>query len=214
MIFWSNEHLDRPLTPQPLTPRQHKPRNTSVYLNPKCHYFTLFIHFKLLIFDKSSLFWGTTRLTLTRPLRKKLRTRWFFDVSKVEESSFFKSDLTDPLRFFDAHLFENINQSPFSFHFSVVFILRSCLWVRWFYSLFERMKRKKDVYSHKPIFNYMIWYKKVPIFCRIRWVSDDPQFFAQRACEGVNRSGAWGLTLFSLDCSIFLSIRIEKCLIL
>ena len=28
-------------------------------------------------------------LTLTRPLRRKLRMRWFFDVSKVKESSFF-----------------------------------------------------------------------------------------------------------------------------
>ena len=37
-------------------------------------------------------------LTLTRPLRRKLQMRWFFDVSKVKESSFFfKSDLTDPL---------------------------------------------------------------------------------------------------------------------
>ena len=38
-------------------------------------------------------------LTLTRPLRRKLRMTWFFDVSKVKESSFFLSDLTDPLRF-------------------------------------------------------------------------------------------------------------------
>ena len=29
------------------------------------------------------------KLTLRRPLRKKLRMRWFFDVSKVKESSFF-----------------------------------------------------------------------------------------------------------------------------
>ena len=35
--------------------------------------------------------------------------RWFFDVSKVKESSFFKSDLTDLT--LDAHLFENINFS-------------------------------------------------------------------------------------------------------
>ena len=28
-------------------------------------------------------------LTLTRPLRRRLRMRWFFDVSKVKESSFF-----------------------------------------------------------------------------------------------------------------------------
>ena len=36
--------------------------------------------------------WG---LTLRRPLRKKLRMRWYFDVSEVKESSFLKSDLTD-----------------------------------------------------------------------------------------------------------------------
>ena len=34
-------------------------------------------------------------LTLRRPLRRKLRMSSFFDVSKVKESSFFKSDLTD-----------------------------------------------------------------------------------------------------------------------
>ena len=48
-----------------------------------------------------------------------LRMSWFFDVSKVKESSFSKSDLTDPPQIFDAHLLENNNLSPFSFHFSV-----------------------------------------------------------------------------------------------
>ena len=41
-------------------------------------------------------------LTLTRPLRRKLRMRWFFELSKVKESSFFKSDLTDLPQIFDA----------------------------------------------------------------------------------------------------------------
>ena len=58
-------------------------------------------------------------LILTRPLRIKLRMRWFFDVSKVKELSFFKSDLTDPHQIFDAHLLEKTNLSPSSFHFSV-----------------------------------------------------------------------------------------------
>ena len=44
-------------------------------------------------------------LTLTRPLRRKLRIRLVFDVSKVKESSFFKSDLTDPPQIIEAHLF-------------------------------------------------------------------------------------------------------------
>ena len=51
-------------------------------------------------------------LTLRRPLRKKLRMRWFFDVSG-KESSFFKSDFTDPPQIFNAHLLENTNLSPF-----------------------------------------------------------------------------------------------------
>ena len=45
-----------------------------------------------------------TMLTLRRRLRRKLRMRWFFDVSKVKESSFFKSNLTEPPQIFDARL--------------------------------------------------------------------------------------------------------------
>ena len=52
------------------------------------------------------------RLTLRRPLRKKMRMRWFFDVSEVKESIFLKSDLTDPPQIFDARLLENTNFSP------------------------------------------------------------------------------------------------------
>ena len=59
-------------------------------------------------------------LTLTRPLRRKLRMRWFFDVSKVKESSFFKSDLTDPHQIFDAHLLENTNLTLPAFIFQWV----------------------------------------------------------------------------------------------
>ena len=62
-------------------------------------------------------------LTLRRPLRRKLRMRWFFDVSEVKESSSFKSDLTDPPQIFDVHRLENT--SPFKFHFSVDFITKS-----------------------------------------------------------------------------------------
>ena len=51
---------------------------------------------------------------------------WFFDVFKVKESRFFKSDLTDPPQIFDAHLLENTNLSPSRFHFSVSFISKSC----------------------------------------------------------------------------------------
>ena len=58
-------------------------------------------------------------------MRKKLRMRWFFDVSKVKESSFFvKSGLTDISQIFDAHVLENTNLSPSSFHFSVGFYIK------------------------------------------------------------------------------------------
>ena len=67
-----------------------------------------------------------SNLTLRRQLRRKLRMRWFFNISKMKESSFSKSDLTDPPQNFDAHLLENMDLSPSRFHFSVGFILRSC----------------------------------------------------------------------------------------
>ena len=49
------------------------------------------IHY-LIIFEKRR----KHLLTLTRPLRRKLQMKWFFDVPKVKELRFFKSDLTDP----------------------------------------------------------------------------------------------------------------------
>ena len=58
---------------------------------------------------KAKLYKILVLLTLRGPLRKKLRMSWFFEVSKVKESSFLKSDLTDPPQIFDAHLLENTN---------------------------------------------------------------------------------------------------------
>ena len=70
---------------------------------------------------------NTNSLTLRRSLREKLRMRWFFDISKVKDSIFFKkSDLTDPPQIFDAHLLGNTDLSPSRFYFSVGFISRSC----------------------------------------------------------------------------------------
>ena len=65
-------------------------------------------------------------ITLRRLLRRKLRMRSFFVISKVKESSFLKSDLTDPPQIFDAHFLENTDFSPSRFKFSVGFISRSC----------------------------------------------------------------------------------------
>ena len=89
-------------------------------------------------------------LTLTRPLRRKLRMR-FFDVSKVKESSSFKSDLTDPPSDFWCASFGKYKFNGF--------IAYTNEW-DW--------RDKNDVYSHLPTFNHFILYKKIPIFCLIR----------------------------------------------
>ena len=52
--------------------------------------------FKLAQASQETVMMKMKQLTLTRPMRRKLRMRWFFDVSKVKKSSFFKSDLTVP----------------------------------------------------------------------------------------------------------------------
>ena len=105
-------------------------------------------------------------LTLRHPLHKKLRMRWFFDVSKVKESSFLKIGPHWPRQIFDAHLFKNTDLSHFRFHFPVSFYIKIMFWVRWLYSLFGRMrlKRRNDVYSHYPTFNHIILYKKGTFF--------------------------------------------------
>ena len=74
-----------------------------------------------------------------------------------------------PPQIFDAHLLENTNLSPSSFHFSVGFYITIMFWVRWFYSLFERMRsRRKKMFIHTnhPLIT-SFYIKKVPIFCRI-----------------------------------------------
>ena len=79
-------------------------------------------------------FFGWFQKNLTRfpiifflaSLRRKLRMRWFFDVSKVRESNFFKSDLTDPPSHFRCTFFGPILALP-AFIFQWIFISRSVL---------------------------------------------------------------------------------------
>ena len=79
----------------------------------------------LLVFPVRLIFQVYT-LTRRRPLRRKLRMRWFFDISRVKESSFFKSDLTDPPSDFWCASFGKYQFKPFQISFSVGFISRSC----------------------------------------------------------------------------------------
>ena len=79
-------------------------------------------------------------LTLRRPLRRKVRMRWFFDVFQVKESSFFISDLTDPPSDFWCASFGKYYFKPFKISFFIGFYTKIMFGVRWFYSLFERMR--------------------------------------------------------------------------
>ena len=70
-------------------------------------------------------------------------------------------------------------------------------WVRWFYSLFERMrlKRKKTMFilTNQPLIT-SFYINKAPIFCRISDASAlIRNFLCKRRVRGVNRSGVWGL---------------------
>ena len=55
---------------------------------------------------------------------------------------------------------------PFQLSFLVDFYIKITFLVRWFYSLFERMrlKRKNDVNSHLHAFNHIVLYKRYLFF--------------------------------------------------
>ena len=59
-------------------------------------------------------------------IAQKVSDEVAFDVSKVKESSFFKSDLSDPTQILDAHLLKNTNLSRSSIHRSVGFYIKVC----------------------------------------------------------------------------------------
>ena len=101
------------------------------------------IHFKYAHWEFFIVPWGFSSLTLRRPLRRKLRMRWFFDIFKVKESSFFKSDLTDPPSYFWCASFGNYRFKPFQISFFNEFHIKIMFLVRWFCSLFERMRLKR-----------------------------------------------------------------------
>ena len=60
------------------------------------------------------------------PVGQKVADEVVFRRFQGEGDDFFKSDLTDSTQIFDAHLLENTNFSPSSFHFSVSFYIKIC----------------------------------------------------------------------------------------
>ena len=113
-------------------------------------------------------------LTLTRPLRRKLRMRLFLDVSKVKESSFLKLDLTDPpLRFLMRIFWEIPHYALIGYKLQLSFFsgfyIKIMFRVRQFYSLFERMKlkRKRTMFIQTNQLLITSFYIKRSLFCRI-----------------------------------------------
>ena len=100
--------------------------------------------------------------------------RWFFVVSKVKESSFLKSDLTDPPKIFDARLLENTNLNPSGFYFSVGFYIKICFESDGFIAYANEWdwREKKTIFIHtnQPLIT-SFYIKKIPIFCRISYES-------------------------------------------
>ena len=105
-------------------------------------------------------------LTRRQPLRKKLRMRLFFDVSKVKESSFLiRPHCPPPLDYWCAS-FGKYQFYPFQLSFSVGFYNKICFESDGFIAHSNEwdLREKNDVYSYSPAFNQIILYKKVPIF--------------------------------------------------
>ena len=126
-------------------------------------------------------------LTLTRPLPRKLRMRWFLDVSKVKESSFFKSDLTDPLRFLMRIFWEIPLYALTAFIFQWVLYQDHVLsqMVLKLIRTNEIREKKNLVYSHQLTFNHIILYKKCTDFF-------DELAISKRWSAVFCATGAWG----------------------
>ena len=109
---------------------KNRPRHVSLITYPKeqrkkppKHNINLTNYFQLKLKGLARLFYSTGMLTFRRLLRRKLRMRWFFDMSKVKESSFFKSDLTDPFRFL-MRIFWKLPIKPFQISFFSGFYIK------------------------------------------------------------------------------------------
>ena len=84
-------------------------------------------------------------------MRRKLRMRWFFDISKVKESN-----LTDPNQIFDAHLLETTDLSPSRFHFQLVlyqdYVLSQMI-VKLIWTNETGEKKKRCLYKNDYLYN-------------------------------------------------------------
>ena len=104
-------------------------------------------------------------LTLRRPLRRKLRMWWFFDISNVNESIFLNRTSLTPSDFWCAS-FGKYRLRPFQISFFSGFYVKIMIWVRWFYSLFEKMtlERERTIFIHTNQPSFTSFYKKGAYF--------------------------------------------------
>ena len=100
--------------------------------------------------------------------------RWFFDVSKVKEASFLNGQHWPPWDFWSA-FFGKYRFQPFQISFFSGFYIKIRLWVRWFSSLFERMKLEIKItmfiHTNQPLITFCI--KKYHFFFRINSQASD-----------------------------------------
>ena len=121
----------RIITLTSMTSYPRDPAQTHFHNNFKFHGQFLTFNLEVLInFVRTS---ELRQLTLTRPLRRKLRMRWLFDLSKVKESSFFlnRTSLTPPSDFCCAS-FRKYQFKSFQLSFYSGFNIKIMFWVRWF----------------------------------------------------------------------------------
>ena len=84
-----------------------------------------------------------------------------------EGVEFFKIGPHGPPSDFWCASFGNYRFKPFQISFLSGFYIKIMFWLRWFYSLFERMRLKRNKRCLFTLtFNHIILYKKIPIFLR------------------------------------------------
>ena len=114
------------------------------------------------------------------------------------EFFFNRTSLTPPSDFWWAS-FGKYRFNPFQISFFSRFYIKIIFWVRWFYSLFERMrlKRKRTMFIHtnQPLIT-SFYIKRYLFFAELGMSQHWSAVFCAAGAWGVDRSGAWGLNRF------------------
>ena len=137
----------------------------------------------------------TTHFNPQAPVEQKIADEVVFRHFPGEGVEFFfKSDLTDPPSDFWCASFGKYRFKPFQISFFSGFYIKIIFWVRWFYSLFERMrlkrKRRMLIHTNKPLVTF--YKKRYLFFAELAMSQRWSAIFCATGVWGVNRSGVWG----------------------